>query len=131
VTEPVWLEGKFVRALHDRYLAEFGGFPGVRDEGALESSLMRARWRHSMTGAAMAECAAAYAFAFATSHAFHDGNKRTAYFTAASFLEVNGYDLIVESDEVARDVMIAVATREMSEEALAAWIAARMRPRRR
>ena len=84
-----------------------------------------------MTGATLAECAAAYAFAFATSHAFHDGNKRAAYFTAVSFLDVNGCDLVVESDEVARDVIIAVATREMSEEALAAWISARLKPRRR
>jgi death-on-curing protein len=120
-----------IREIHDRYLGEFGGFPGIRDAGALESAAWRARWRFSMTGGTLAECAAAYAFAFATSHAFHDGNKRTAFFVADAFLEWNGQEIEIENDDVARDVMIAVAIRSMPEEELATWFATRMRPRSR
>jgi hypothetical protein len=34
VTEPIWLSAEIVIAIHDEQLAEFGGSPGLRDEGA-------------------------------------------------------------------------------------------------
>ena len=96
-----------------------------------ESATNRARWRFSIAGATPAQCAAAYAFALATSHAFHDGNKRTAYVAAVAFLDLNGFDLVVEEAMEARDLMIGVAMRKTSEDDLAAWFATRMRSRRR
>ena len=39
----------------------------------------------------LAEIAAAYAFGIAKAHAFIDGNKRTAFVTAATFLRLNGH----------------------------------------
>jgi death-on-curing protein len=35
--------------------------------------------------------AAAYAFGLARNHSFVDGNKRTAFLTATTFLDLNGY----------------------------------------
>ena len=39
----------------------------------------------------LAEIAAAYAFGICKAHAFVDGNKRTAFVAALTFLRLNGY----------------------------------------
>ena len=38
---PVWLLRETVLAMHDLLIADFGGAAGVRDEGLLDSALMR------------------------------------------------------------------------------------------
>ena len=111
-----------VDAIHADLLASFGGLPGVRDENALESALARSRNRfHYEPDADLFSLAAAYGFALATSHGFSDGNKRTAFAVMTVFLVRNGFLVDVpEPDAVA--LMLDVATRRMSEEALAAWL---------
>lgn len=39
MTEPDFLDVEEVIALHDRQLAAFGGSPGIRDRGLLESAV--------------------------------------------------------------------------------------------
>ena len=41
--EPRWIEKRALLLLHEESLAEFGGAPGLRDEGLLESALARPR----------------------------------------------------------------------------------------
>ena len=41
--EPIWITKKTVLAIQSRLLAQFGGLPGLRDEGLLESALDRPR----------------------------------------------------------------------------------------
>jgi death-on-curing protein len=41
VSEIVWLTSDLVQAIHAQQLKLFGGPPGLRDEGALESGLGR------------------------------------------------------------------------------------------
>lgn len=36
----------------------------------------------------------------ATSHAFIDANKRTAFASCATFLELNGYEINADTDEI-------------------------------
>lgn len=43
MADPRWLSKKLVQVLHAESLARFGGAPGVRDEGLLESALDRPR----------------------------------------------------------------------------------------
>jgi death on curing protein len=43
--EPRWIAADVARVLHDMQLAAFGGPPGIRDEGLLESALARPRHR--------------------------------------------------------------------------------------
>jgi death-on-curing protein len=66
--------------------------------------------------------AAAYGFGIARNHPFVDGNKREAFLSIGLFLSRNGY--LLEADEMnAADIMFRVASGELSEEELAAWIA--------
>ena len=47
--------------------------------------------RAAYSDATQAQIAAAYAFGISKAHAFVDGNKRTAFVTALTFLRLNGY----------------------------------------
>ncbi len=68
----------------------------------------------------MATLAAAYANGVARNHPFVDGNKRTAWVLARLFLGLNGVELQSAPDEAIR-IMLALASGELSEEALADW----------
>jgi len=41
MTEPIWINLRVIKALHDRQINEHGGLPGLRDEGLLLSALSR------------------------------------------------------------------------------------------
>ncbi len=92
--EPVWLTVIQVKMLHGEVLKLFGGSPGVRDEGLLESTLGRPKhvWTYNET-ASRFDLAAAYGFDIAKNHAFVDGNKRAALLAMRAFLFRNGYRL--------------------------------------
>jgi death-on-curing protein len=118
---PVWLTAELVKAIHDRQLRLFGGPPGIRDEGALESALGRPVNRRAYQSADLAELAAAYAFGIARNHPFVDGNKRASLLAMITFFGLNGVDFI--ADEAEAVVMIrGVAVGEIDEEGLARWI---------
>lgn len=62
--------------IHRRLLEQFGGMPGVRDEGLLDSALLAAANRQHYEAADLATLAATYAFHLTRNHPFVDGNKR-------------------------------------------------------
>lgn len=63
-----------VIALHEQLLAEFGGSPGLRDEGLLDSALARPLHRHAYEAAGLpAGLAASYALGLVKNHPFLDG----------------------------------------------------------
>jgi len=82
--------------LHARLLERFGGRPGVRDLGLLDSALARPRSGYYES---LSEQAAALMQSLARNHAFVDGNKRVAFATCAVFLHMNRYILEVGADE--------------------------------
>ena len=120
--EPVWVGRRDADTIHERLLAEHGGLPGVKDENALESALHRPLNKFAYEpDSDLFALAAAYGFALATSHGYSDGNKRTAYMVMYSFLLVNGYEIDVSQQAVVA-LMLDVATRRVSEEALSVWL---------
>lgn len=50
----------------------------------------------------IAEKAAAYGYFIAEGQPFLDGNKRTAALSMITFLDLNGYELMEDEDEIAR-----------------------------
>ena len=122
MAEPRWLSRRLVDAIHRDQLRQHGGRPGVRDDDALESALARPRnrWLYEADSDAAA-LAAAYGFGLATSHAYVDGNQRVAFMALYVFLGLNGRDLDAPEPEVV-EVMLALASGELAEEALAAWV---------
>jgi death-on-curing protein len=129
--DPNWLTRAAVEAIHAIQLEQHGGLAGVRDAGALESALGRPQhqWHYKAIDDLPA-CAAAYGFAIAKNHAFSDGNKRTAFQSMFVFLALNGLDLVASEPE-AVSTMIGVASGSISEAALADWLRANVRKRRR
>ena len=65
-----------VLAIHERLIEQFGGPPGVRDLGLLESALYRPRTGYYQD---IAEMAAALFESLIMNHPFLDGNKRIAF----------------------------------------------------
>jgi death on curing protein len=118
--EPEWLGSAFAQAVHDMQLAEHGGARGVRDRGALESALDRPRNRWSYGEDDLIALAAAYAFGIARNHPFTDGNKRTAWVCARTFLALNGVELAFGKEE-AITMVLALAAGELTEDETADW----------
>jgi death-on-curing protein len=86
----LFLEVDDVLAAHAIGIACFGGAPGLRDRGLLESAVMAAR---SGYYSSLAELAAVYAHGIAKNHPFVDGNKRAALSSAGMFVNAHGFDL--------------------------------------
>ena len=79
--------------MHERLIERFGGAPGVRDRGLLDSALYRPRTGYYEDAA---EMAAALFESLLMNHPFVDGNKRVAFFATDVFLRLNGWRLQVE-----------------------------------
>jgi len=127
VTEPEWLTVDLVLAIHDEQLREFGGPAGLRDAGALESALGRARNRWAYEGGDLPRLAAAYGFGIARNHPFVDGNKRAALLAIVPFLGLN--DVEFTASEAEAVVMIRdLAAGVIDEDVLARWIADNISP---
>lgn len=89
-----------VREIHAVILEQFGGSPGVRDEGLLESAVAapQATAFGQSPFADVIEIAAAYLFYICRNHPFVDGNKRTGMTAAIVFLRMNAMDPAPDGD---------------------------------
>jgi death-on-curing protein len=120
--EPRWLSRIVVDAIHDDQLREHGGLPGLRDQNVLESALARPRQKwHYAAQPDVPVLAAAYAFGLVKNHPYRDGNKRIGFLAMATFLGLNGHDLLATDAEVVAE-FLALADGGVSEEALTDWI---------
>jgi death-on-curing protein len=121
VTEPIWVNPAAVLRFHGDSLMEFGGSPGIRDQGAIELALARPRNLFAYGQPDLCALAAAYTAGVCQNHGFVDGNKRTASLTGFTFLYENGYTIIAEQAEVVA-AMLALADHTLDEAGYAAWL---------
>ncbi|MFL6417409.1 MAG: type II toxin-antitoxin system death-on-curing family toxin [Bryobacteraceae bacterium] len=124
--EPKWVSRRALEILHGKSLAMFGGAPGLRDSGLLDSAL--ARPQQVLAYAESPSLAAAYTVGICRNHPFVDGNKRAGLLAALVFLEINGFRLTIGDKGATLDTIRtieAVASGEISEEELTQWIAGR------
>lgn len=123
----IWVPTPAVIVFHDRQISRHGGAPGMRDRGLLEAACARPINRYGHGETSEADLAAAYAYGIAKAHAFVDGNKRTAFVTAAAFLRLNGYGFRPEPVLGVR-MMEDLASDAVSEADFAAWLEAGLVP---
>ncbi len=117
-----WLNRRALLLLHEMSLVEHGGLRGFRDEGLLDSALIRPQQiLNYREDASLADLAAAYAYAITRNHPFSDGNKRGAYLALATFCRLNGWSVEASQVEVFETIML-LAAGDLTEEQLAAWI---------
>lgn len=121
MTEPVWLQLRLVLAIHDMLIAEHGGASGIRDRKLLESALARPMNLFNYEHRALPILAASYAAGIVGNHPFFDGNKRTGFTAAATFLDRNGV-VLTASETQAAQMTIDLATRDVSEDEYATWL---------
>ncbi len=121
MTEPVWLQLRLVMVLHDMLIAEHGGSSGIRDENLLDSALARPVNLFNYERPGLPVLAASYAAGIVGNPPFIDGNNRTGFVAAATFLDRNGVELTASETQAAQ-MTIDLATRDISEEEYAAWL---------
>jgi death-on-curing protein len=112
--------------LHTRLIERFGGKPGIRDRGLLESALMRPRTGYYET---LTLQAAALIQSLALNHAFIDGNKRVAFAATAIFLKMNGFSLRMTADEGETFLIESIINQRTSLDEISRWLAAHIKAR--
>ncbi|MBF2084391.1 type II toxin-antitoxin system death-on-curing family toxin [Thermoleptolyngbya sp. C42_A2020_037] len=117
---PEFLSIADVLVIHADQIDSFGGSPGVRDQGLLESALAQpqATFGGEFLHATIAQQAAAYLYHLAMNHPFIDGNKRTAFAAMDAFLRLNGV-LLGFTDDEAYQLVIRVVEGALNKDELA------------
>lgn len=117
-----------VVALHVDQIDRYGGAPGVRDLGLLESAVAtpRATFGGAYLHATLPEMAAAYLYHLAQNHAFVDGNKRVAAAAMVMFVYLNDHDLDCDEDELV-GLTLGVASGATTKSEAAVFLAQRIR----
>jgi death-on-curing protein len=117
------IEKNMVLLLHQLIAEQTGGGVGIRDEGALESSLENAfaTFDGKELYSSKEEKAAYIGYSLIANHAFVDGNKRIGMHIMLSFLELNGLPADATDEEIA-EIGLAVANGKMNQKDLLNWI---------
>jgi len=120
---PLFLTLDEVLSLHAEQIRLFGGSPGIRDVGLLESAIgsVEATFDDVFLHETVFAMAAAYLHGICRNHPFLDGNKRTAAAAALTFLEMNGIEVDTEEDAF-YDLVIGVAEGRVSKAAVAVFL---------
>ena len=111
--------------IHDALLKAFGGAPGVRDLGLVESALLRPQTGYY---ADLVEEAAALWESLAMNHGFVDGNKRVAYACLELFLQLNGLDVSATNDDTQTFIYRHLEAGTFRKDALETWLRANTTP---
>jgi len=115
--EPIFLSIENILSIHARMISEFGGMPGVADQGLLESavSMPTAGFAGQFLHESLSAMAAAYLFHICKNHPFFDGNKRVAVVASEIFLDINGMRLDAANEEL-KQLCLGVAAGKVSKD---------------
>jgi death-on-curing protein len=125
-----YLNLKDLRYIYATVMKRSGGSFGVRNRGAIVSSLAQPRmtFNDRELYPTLAEKAAALCYSLISNHPFIDGNKRVSHAVMIAFLKRNGYNLIANVNEQER-VILKLAKGEMERAELTDWIQQHIVPR--
>ena len=117
-----YLNLDMVLRIHDEQVDLYGGSKGLRELTLLESAIFRPQ---STFGGqdlyeTLFEKAAALMHSLVLNHAFVDGNKRTGIVASLTFLELNGFKVMAEDDELYK-LSLKLEAKEFNVEKLAKW----------
>jgi death-on-curing protein len=121
--EPTFLTIVEILEIHEDQIQRYGGSPGLRDAGLLESALAMpsscfdGKYLHPD----LFDMAAAYLFHIAKNHPFVDGNKRVGAVAALVFLAMNDIEIVADEESLYQAVM-AVAEGRWDKPAIAAYL---------
>lgn len=126
--EPLWLTAEQIVEFNEYIVTESGEPHLVQDRGLLESAVARPQnhWSYGETDTVI--LAVALLLGIARNHPFQQGNKRTAFAAADSFLYLNGYELNVPDRADLADLIISVITGDAGEHILVEVFAHHIEP---
>jgi len=108
--------------IHDKMIEVGGGRRGIRDFTLLHSAVERPR--ATFGGKDLYETiwfkAAAIIQSIIKNHPFNDGNKRTGYFTALRFLNINNYDIRATKEAIV-NFTLSIDTKSFPLKRIASW----------
>jgi death on curing protein len=104
---------------HKHLIERYGGAPGTRDVGALESALHRPQTGYYET---LVHEAAALCESLVQNHPFVDGNKRVAFAVVDVFLRIHDYTITASSAEIYNRVMKLLRESTFDMEHLVPWL---------
>ncbi len=110
--ELIFITLEDVLAVHDEALIAFGGSPGIRDQGGLDSALNAPQNYYYYQEADILTCAAVYLHHISEAQAFIDGNKRTAVGVTLMFLLANNMGILDDQPGL-YDLCMRVANHEL------------------
>jgi death-on-curing protein len=121
MSDPDWLPGEIVLAIHDEQIAEHGGLAGMRDANLLNSAPARPQNAFAYGERDLCVLAALYATGIVRNHPFADGNKRTAFVACELLLTLNG-SALTAGDDACISNTVALAAGEVDAHAFASWL---------
>jgi death-on-curing protein len=126
---PIFLTLDDILESHAEQIANYGGSPGIRDTGLLQSALAQpeAQFSGQYLHADLFEMAAAYLHHIVQNHPFIDGNNRVGLEAALIFLEINGIELNATDDEYV-DLVLRTAQSQTDKSEIAEFFRAHTAP---
>ena len=114
MSEPNWVLRAVVDEIHDEQIRKDNNRSGILKENELESALNRPINAYYYDGERdLFILAAQYVFGIARNHAYVDGNKRTAFATAATFLFENNLELKIDEETII-EAIVSVSQNKIS-----------------
>jgi death-on-curing protein len=110
---------------HKQLIERYGGAPGIRDVGALESALHRPQTGYYDS---TIHEAGALIESLVQNHPFVDGNKRVAFAVIDVFLRINGLTIAASSTTIYEDMMELFKQSTFDIEHLFPWLQGVIRP---
>ena len=119
-----------VIALHADQIERYGGRPGIRDLGLLQSALgtPSATFEGRLLHEGLHEMAAAHLFHIVRNHPFVDGNKRVGLMVLLAFLGLNSRRLDADAQEV-EELVLGIAGGRVSKAEAAVFVQQHLRSR--
>lgn len=108
-----------VLAMHADQIERYGGARGVTDQGSLEAALYRPQTGYYTD---LIEESAALWESLSQNHPFLDGNKRTAFAAAYTFLAINGARLTADAGQTHAFVASLYEANQFGFDKLVAWL---------
>lgn len=112
-----------VLILHELQIEKYGGLSGIRDTGMLQSAIGRpfATFGGNDLYPDIFSKTAALIQSIIKNHPFLDANKRSAFVSAITLLEMNGYRFFAKDNEVV-SYMLAVANENLTVDQISKWL---------
>lgn len=112
-----------ILVFHQQLIDRYGGLPGIRDEGLLDSALNMPFQGFGETDfyPTIPEKAVRLCFGLVKNHPFFDGNKRIGAMALTVLLDLNHYSLRATKGELSK-IILQLAANEISNTDLLQWV---------